>query len=218
MWPAPRISDICRLRAPHAFTNWEFFFLKPWMRRHRGTARLGGDGISGSVPDKRQLFLLSEIISGSLFYSTGGEKRPRFAARPSAATCSPKNGLRPAAAAAPRSTPISSRSHVRIPRSSIHFSFSAWMIFRYDAPRKAWYPYNLSYFEEDKCSCILIRRFDEKRHDLGVDVLSFLFGRTRWTSEVLWLNAGRIFCKKGCDADGETWEECKHAHVLSPCS
>ncbi|CAL9183710.1 unnamed protein product [Musa hybrid cultivar] len=70
---------------------------------HRGTARLGGDGISGSVPDKRQPFLLSEIISGSLFYSTGGEKRPRFAARPSAATCSPKNGLRPAAAAAPRS-------------------------------------------------------------------------------------------------------------------
>lgn len=20
--------------------------------------------------------------------------------------------------------------------------------------------------------------------------------------------AGRVFCKKGCDSDGETWEEC----------
>lgn len=21
--------------------------------------------------------------------------------------------------------------------------------------------------------------------------------------------AGRVFCKKGCDADGETWDDCK---------
>ncbi|RWW59859.1 hypothetical protein BHE74_00033182, partial [Ensete ventricosum] len=92
-------------------SNRGFFFLEPCLERYRGTARPGRDGISGSVPDKRQPLRLSDIISGSLFYSTGGGKRPRFEARSSAATCSPKNGLRPAAAGAPRSTPISSRSH-----------------------------------------------------------------------------------------------------------
>lgn len=26
--------------------------------------------------------------------------------------------------------------------------------------------------------------------------------------------AGRVFCKKGCDADGETWEECEYHTIL----
>ncbi|CAL9104908.1 unnamed protein product [Musa acuminata var. zebrina] len=104
-WPDQKTGEI-EPRGCDALSGSEpdmWLHLEYLISRHRGTARLGGDGISGSVPDKRLPFLLSEIISGSLFYSTGGEKRPRFEARPSAATCSPKNGLRPAAAAAPRS-------------------------------------------------------------------------------------------------------------------
>jgi len=27
-----------------------------------------------------------------------------------------------------------------------------------------------------------------------------------------WL-AGRVFCKKGCNADGDTWEECEYAYI-----
>lgn len=34
------------------------------------------------------------------------------------------------------------------------------------------------------------------------------------TKQSEWTCPGRVFCKKGCFADGETWEECKYYSVF----
>lgn len=46
---------------------------------------------------------------------------------------------------------------------------------------------------------------------IGFIVISIGFGCLKSKSKLAWFHhVGRVFCKKGCDADGETWEECKH--------
>lgn len=32
---------------------------------------------------------------------------------------------------------------------------------------------------------------------------------------VNWICVGRVFCKKGCDSDADTWEECKLLPVIT---
>jgi len=48
---------------------------------------------------------------------------------------------------------------------------------------------------------------------LAVFSLPFFLSAIWYLTQLGVAFAGRVFCKKGCNADGDTWEECEYAYI-----